>query len=69
MSDFNTQHFDSAEEEAIDWYQHYMAIPAADLAVQVALRLHADQELSVPMEMAFDERREEIADKLVQGEL
>jgi len=64
-----TDHYDSTEEEAIDWYQHYMAIPAGELAAQYALKAHGDGTITTAMEMAMQKRSEEIAHKVVEGEL
>jgi len=56
-------------EKAIEWYKHYMKIPAAEFVATYALDCHSKGEVTVAMEAAMEERREEIVSALVDGEL
>jgi hypothetical protein len=61
---------DTETEGRAHWLDHYMSIPAADLAASYALNAqNDDSEVSDALEAAFDERREEIGDKWMRGEL
>jgi len=64
-----SDHYDSAEAEAIDWYQHYMSIPDVELAVQYALKSNDGEPITTAMEMAMEQRSEDIAQQLVEGNL
>jgi hypothetical protein len=57
---------DSREEEVIDWYQHWMAIPTEELAMQFALKVQSDEaEPSTAMTMAVEAKADEMSDRLL----
>jgi len=62
MSDYNEEQFDSAEK-AIDWYQHHKAVQIEDLVAEYASKkANPDWGASVPLQMAFEARKEEVKD-------
>lgn len=61
MSDFDHPEYDSSEEEAIDWYRHYMAVHEEVLAAEyLSASLRENREVTKPMEMAAKDRLEEV---------
>jgi len=66
MSDYNEDRYDSLEEEAIDWYRHYMSIQPEDLAGEyLSTSLRENREVSKALEMAAKDRIEEIEGMMV----
>ena len=60
---------ESTAEGAIDWYQHYMAIPADELAADYTLKKRSDEwEVGAALERAVDARKQEIKDVILDGE-
>lgn len=61
MSDYDEDHYESLEEEVIDWYRHYMSVSAEDLAgCYLSASLREDREVSKAMEMAAKDRVEDL---------
>lgn len=60
---------DSRAEEAIDWYQHYMAVGVKDLALDYMMRVQSEKsEPPVPMEKAVEARQDEALEEWMGGE-
>lgn len=63
MSDFDHPEYDSKEEEAIDWYRHYMSISVETLMAELcSVAVNDNRRLTTPMEMAVEDRMEEIGE-------
>jgi len=61
MSDFDHPEYDSSEEEAIDWYRHYMSVSKEVLAAEyLSASLRENRDVSTAMEMAAKSRVEEV---------
>lgn len=64
MSDsegFDHPEYDSLEEEAIDWYRHYMSVHVEVLAAEyLSTSLRENREVSEAMEMAAKDRLEDL---------
>jgi len=57
----------SRAEEVIDWYQHHKAVQVEDLVAEYASKkANPDWGVSVPLQMAFEARREEVEDFLFE---
>lgn len=60
--------FDSRAEEAIDWYQHYMAVQIEDLALEYISKKGSEGPDPSPMMEKAIEARSEEAGRVLLGE-
>jgi hypothetical protein len=60
MEPHNPDHYDTREEEAIDFYNHYLSIQIQDLVAEYVSRsIRDEREVTPPLRMAMEERMDE----------